>query len=217
MDNTFTEIVIGRERVAALLNHADSVYDVDTIQPLVRQVECFDKFSPEGEEVSLRHRRVIADHLRALLFLVHDGAPAPGKGGQARLMRILAREVLISQRLLGISDPGFLRSLTMLALEIYPHLTRQTQQRLLGMLAEEGALFERTIQKGLDALEKRLKTGQPIEPAEVVRIEKDGGIPFDLLCRIFQQKNVSLDMTAYQDELTAYLQEAGRYQIESRR
>jgi len=50
-----------------------------------------------------------------------------------------------------------------------------------------------------------------------VRIEKDGGIPFDLLCRIFQQKNVSLDMTAYQDELTAYLQEAGRYQIESRR
>jgi alanyl-tRNA synthetase len=120
----------------------------------------------------------------------------------------LARELLISQRLLGISDPGFLRSLTMLALDIYPHLTRQTQQRYLGMLAEEDALFERTIQKGLGALERRFKTGEPIGPAEIVRIEKDGGIPFDLLCRFFQQKKISFDITAYQEELIDYLQKA---------
>jgi alanyl-tRNA synthetase len=163
---------------------------------------------PHGEDLSLRYRRMIADHVRALLFLVQDGAPKPGQGGRSRLMRILARELLTSQRLLGISDRGFLRSLTTLALELYPHLTHQTKEKLLTMLMEEQAIFETTLQKGLEALEKRLENGKPITPAEIVKMEKVRGIPFDLLSHRFWQKHISIDMPAYQTELNAYLQAA---------
>jgi len=217
LENPFTETVIGRERLAALLNQAASVFDVDTIQPLVQQVECFDKFTPLDTEACLRHRRVIVDHLRALLFLFHDGAPAPGKSGRERLMRILARELLISRRLLGISDPGFLRSLTMLALDLYPHLTQQTQQRILEVMAEENARFEHTIQKGLETLERRLRNGLAIEPAELAKMEKDSGIPFDLLCYILWQKHIPVDLAACQAERQIYLRKLQAESAHSRK
>jgi alanyl-tRNA synthetase len=207
LEDAFTEVVIGRERITALLNHAATVYDVNTIGPLVQHVAGFSKYMPQDEDLSVRYQRTIADHLRALLFLVQDGAPKPGKAGRARLMRILARELLTSQRLLGISDRGFLRSLTTLALELYPHLAHETQEKLLRMLMEEQASFETTLQKGLEALEKSLEKGT-ITPAEIVKMEKVRGIPFDLLSHRFWQKRMAIDMPAYQAELNAYLQAA---------
>jgi alanyl-tRNA synthetase len=209
LEDAFTEVVIGSERVCAILNRAASVYEVDTVTPLIQEVTCFSKFMPPGSDLYLRYQRTIADHLRALLFLVQDGAPDPGKGGQPRLMRWLARELFTSQRLLGISDAGFLRSLTTLALELYSyHLTHQTQERLLAMLGNEQLKFEATLQKSLMNLESRLEKGETITPAEIVSVEKVRGVPFDLLSYLFWQKHISIDMPAYQAELNSYLQSA---------
>jgi alanyl-tRNA synthetase len=208
LKDAFTEVVIGCERVAAILNRYASVYEADTIKPLMQQVTYFSEFMPQGSDLYLRYQRIIVDHVRALLFLIQDDAPNPGKGGQSRLMRVLARELLTCQRLLGISDQGFLRSLTTLALELYPHLTRQTQQRFLAMLANEQMKFEETIQKALMRLEGRLEEGESITPAELVQMEKVMGVPFDLLSYLFWQKHISIDMPAYQSELNAYLQAA---------
>jgi len=151
MEEPFTEVVIGRERVASILQSTESVFfGVDTIMPLIQQLRCFSKPLPvqiDGLD-PLKFERILVDHLRALLFLTADGAPPPGKGGRARLMRILIREMLTSQRLLGISDPGFMRSMILTALELYPQLAL-AQKRLLGYLAEEKERFERTVQVGL--------------------------------------------------------------------
>ena len=76
------------------------------------------------------------------------------------------------------------------------------------MLVDEREKFENTLQKGLDTLEKRLKKGETVTPADIVKMEKFHGIPFELLSYRFWQKHMSIDMPAYQAELSAYLQAA---------
>ncbi len=205
LENAFTEVVIGRERVTALLNHLSSIYEVNTLRPLIQHVNAFAS-NVSGDNQHIRYQRILVDHLRALLFLVQDGAPKPGRGGQARLMRILSRELLASLQLLGISDRGFLRSLTMLALELYPHLTNGTQERLLGMLVEEQSHLDRTLQKGFTKLDLLLSEGREIKPRDLVSLYKNSGIPIELLSYILWQKNIPIDWPSYQIELDAFLQ-----------
>jgi alanyl-tRNA synthetase len=179
----FTEVVIGLERVAAILQGRESVFEIDSVYPLIQQVRCFSKPLPvelEGVE-SDKLERVLVDHLRALLFLIADGAPAPGKGGRARLMRILIRELLTSQRLLGISDRGFMRSMIQTALEYYPHLF-SARQPLLEYLALETERFEHTVQSGISDLERRLsQQSQPLDKQAILSMEKERGLPSPLI------------------------------------
>jgi len=195
MAEPFTEVVIGRERVACILQGKESVFEIDTIYPLIQQLRCFSKPLPveiEGLD-PVRFERILVDHLRALLFLTVDGAPPPGKGGRARLIRKLIRELLTSQRLLGISDPGFMRSMILTALEIYPQLAL-AQKRLLGYLSEERERFERTVQVGLYDLEAILQqNGGSINANDVFALENKHGLPLPLLRYRLWQKNIQID------------------------
>jgi alanyl-tRNA synthetase len=193
MDEPFTEIVIGRERLAMILERKTSVFEVNSIYPLIQQLRCFSKPLPveiEGLEPP-KFEKTFVDHLRALLFLTADGAPPPGKGGRPRLMRILVRELLTSQRLLGISDSGFLRSMVLTALELYPQLA-SARKRLLGYIAEENERFERTVQVGLYDLEAILQqSNQQLSGKDVLTLEKKHGLPLPLLRYRLWQKNVA--------------------------
>jgi alanyl-tRNA synthetase len=195
----FIETVIGRERVAALLQGVDSVYDIDNILPLTRQVRCFAKPGPLSAIQQRKHEHLLVDHLRALLFLVRDGAPPPGKGGQARLMRILTRELLTSQRLLGISDSGFLRSMLYVAKDLYPDLA-PAQAHFMEYLEEEEWRFKDTVEIGLRRFEQeyREKGNQLVTGQDILRYEKQHGIPFSLLEFLFQQKQIPYNHEDYQ-------------------
>jgi alanyl-tRNA synthetase len=158
----------------------ESVFEIDSLAPLIRQVRAFSKpmqlvirdLQPS------RLESVLVDHLRALLFLVADGAPAPGKGGRARLVRILMREMLTCQRLLGISDPGFLRSMIWMAADLYPSVQR-AEQRLLEIANIELDTFEHTIQAGMRDL--HLLGGQIGSDEHLQKVRETRGLPIPLL------------------------------------
>jgi len=183
LQEPFTEIVIGLERAALILQGKDSVFEIDSMDALVQQLRCFSKPLPVEIEglATDKFERLLVDHLRALLFLIADGAPPPGKGGRARLVRILMRELLTGQRLLGISDPGFVRSMVLSALELYPQLA-PARRLLLEYLAKEGGIFERTVQVGMYDLDAVLKQGnRRISGADILALEKKHGLPLALL------------------------------------
>jgi alanyl-tRNA synthetase len=198
LEEPFTETVIGRERVTAVLQDFPSVYEIDVLRPLILQTRCSAHAAILPENERRKHERLLVDHLRALLFLTADGAPPPGRGGRARLMRILARELLTSQRLLGISDPGFLRGLLRLALEIYPHLA-SVQGRTLEYIANESDTFNRTVQRGLRDLEASLfrRVERRLRGEEILALEKRRGIPFSLLKYLCWQKGILYDVNEY--------------------
>lgn len=192
----FIEVVIGRERVASILQVKESVFDIDNIAPLMQQLRCFSKPLPVEIEglAPTKFERIIVDHLRALLFLTADGAPPPGKGGRPRLMRKLIRELLTSQRLLGISDPGFMRSMLLTAIETYPQLA-SAQRRLLRYMSDEHERFERTVQVGLYDLEAILhQSGQRISANDISTLENKHGLPLSLLRYRLWQKNIAIDV-----------------------
>jgi alanyl-tRNA synthetase len=179
----FTEVVIGLERVASILQGKQSVFEIDSIYPLIQQVRCFSKPLPvelRGMEPT-RLERILVDHLRAILFLTADGAPPPGKGGRARLMRILIREFLTSQRLLGIADRGFVRSMMLIALKYYPQLA-VAQDLLLHYISIERERFEHTVQVGMTDLDDRVdRQGIRLNLQDILRMEKEQGLPSPLI------------------------------------
>lgn len=182
LNEPFTEVVIGLERTASILQGCKSVFEIDSIYPLIQQLRCFSKPLPielEGIE-SYRLEQIVVDHLRALLFLTADGAPPPGKGGRARLMRILIREFLTSQRLLGISDTGFIRSMTQAALECYPQ-TASVPKKIWEYLALETERFERTVQIGMSDLELKLDKNRFFDKKDILNMEKERGLPSSLI------------------------------------
>jgi alanyl-tRNA synthetase len=199
LEEPFIETVIGRERVAALLQGADSVYAIDNIQPLTRQVHCFAKPGPLPVSQQRKHEHQLVDHLRALLFLVRDGAPPPGRGGQARLMRILTRELFTSRRLLGISDPGFLRSMLYMAEEIYPDLA-PARARFMEYTEGEEWRFKHTLQTGMRCFEQEhRKKGNPLVTGqEILHYEKQHGIPPPLLESLLRQKQIPYNREDHQ-------------------
>jgi alanyl-tRNA synthetase len=151
LEEPFTETVMGTERVAMLLQGVSSVFEIDSIRPLIKCVRSFAKVPAWPVADRAQHERVLVDHVRALLFLVADGAPPPGKGGRSYLMRRLARGVLTCQMILRISDPTFTQSLVEAALYLYtgqhPQLP-SARDKLLEYVAEESARFECTLKRG---------------------------------------------------------------------
>ena len=95
----FIESVIGAERVAMLSQGKESVFEIDSIFPLIKHVRGAMQTPLFPVVEQSKQERILVDHLRALLFLIADGAPSPGRGGRARLMRKLARGMITSQKL----------------------------------------------------------------------------------------------------------------------
>lgn len=189
----FTEVVIGLERVAQIIQGQESVFEIDNIFPLILQLRTFSKPIPLKDLDPRKFEKIFTDHIRALLFLTADGAPPPGKGGRARLMRILVRELLTSQRLLGISDTGFIRSIVISVLERYPQL-EHGKSRLLKYLGSESERFDHTIQSGMRDLATVLRRRNTLLSDEEIRaFEKEHGIPMPLLRYQLWQKVAGSD------------------------
>jgi alanyl-tRNA synthetase len=197
----FTETVVGAERVAMLLQGAASIYEIDTVHPLMAMVrEAAGTVPPLVQDGSI-HERVIVDHIRALLFLTADGAPRPGKGGRARLMRKLIRELLTSMRLLRIADMALVHNLanTVAVLETNPHLPAYVD-KVCDYIAAEKTIFDRTVRAGMRKLEAMLEEGDipNFNGADMVKMEKQHGVPRALVEIALRQKRVRFDPETYQ-------------------
>lgn len=205
----FTELVIGAERVAMLLQEKQSVFEIDSIYPLVQHVKGLSRAADLLPNVISEYTYIIVDHIRALLFLIADHAPPPGKGGRARLMRKLVRELLTAQKVLGISDSGFLPSLIEVALDLYaqenPTLVLAGPKCLLH-ICEERKRFEKTLRKGERQLDELLsgRSSRILSGEEVLLLEKDCGVPVPLLELMLTEKQASYWQDAYKDAHTRW-------------
>jgi alanyl-tRNA synthetase len=186
LDEPFTETVIGAERVAMLVQNVSSVFEIDVMRPVVQRIRASARPDRLSSDDQVKHERILADHSRALLFLTADGAPPPGRGGRARLMRKLVRELLTSQRLLGITEPDFVPALIQTVAVPHadqnPHLI-MAQPRVLNYIAIEQNQFERTLETGRRQLAHLLRQrgDQPLSSQDVIEMEKRHGVPRALL------------------------------------
>jgi alanyl-tRNA synthetase len=206
---------MGLERIASVLQGRDSNYDTDLFRPLIdaaahRAGTAYGR--SEDADFSLR---VIADHARALCFLVADGVvPANDKRGY--VLRRLVRRAIRHGRKLGIEGP-FLQEVTPVVLDllggVYPELLA-AREAIVEVGRREEERFAETLATGLQLLEEALArhtasgSGADFPGEELFKLYDTFGMPLDLAQDMVQERGLTLDVAGFERELEAQRQRA---------
>ncbi|GBD24829.1 Alanine--tRNA ligase [bacterium HR30] len=194
---------MGLERVTAVLQGVPSNYDTDLFRPLIAFVEAASGRRYGASEADDVAFRVIADHSRALTFLVADGV-RPSNEGRGYVLRRVLRRAARHARHLGFREPFLCKMVgPVLAVlgEAYPE-TRGQQAEIERVLREEEERFSETLDKGLELLEeekRRLRArGSTVLPGEVAfRLYDTYGFPLDMTQDILRSEGLSVDTEGF--------------------
>jgi alanyl-tRNA synthetase len=186
---------MGLERLAAILQHVHSNYEIDIFVALIAAAARETK-TRDLENPSLR---VIADHIRATSFLVADGV-IPSNEGRGYVQRRIIRRAIRHGYKLGQKTPFFYKlvpDLVKLMGEAYPHLAK-AQQRIMDVLKAEEERFYETLANGMEILDAALAGGQKVLPGDVAfKLHDTYGFPLDLTQDVCRERGVSVDEAGF--------------------
>jgi len=197
---------MGMERLTALLQGVNSNYQTDLFQPLIDFTAELAGISPDDKnrQVALN---VVADHTRALAFLISDGV-LPANDGRGYVLRRILRRAAKHGKSLGFQSP-FLHQTSSKAVDVmkefYPEL--EYNRHFIGevILAEEER-FNRTLLNGLKRFEELLETAlaeeQKIIPGSALfKLSDTYGFPLDFARDLAREKDVTIDYRGFREEL----------------
>lgn len=186
---------MGLERLAAILQHVHSNYEIDIFDRLIKAA------ARETGEKSLDNKslRVIADHIRATAFLVSDGV-IPSNEGRGYVQRRIVRRAIRHGYKLGKKTPFFHRlvpDLVALMGDAYPNLRANEKKITETLRAEEERFFE-TLENGMEILDGALGAGQKVLPGEVAfKLHDTFGFPLDLTQDVCREREVTVDVDGF--------------------
>ncbi|MDQ2830922.1 MAG: alanine--tRNA ligase, partial [Chloroflexota bacterium] len=191
----------GLERWAMLLQDKPSVYETDCFWPLIEAVANVAGVSYSDETLN-RALRIVADHGRALTFLIADGV-APSPDGRGYILRRLLRRAVMNGRQLGLRRP-FLADVVVPAVvdmmkEGYPALAERREYIAQVADAEERQFLE-TLERGIVLIEALLDRSTPgglIDGAAVFDLRQTHGVPLELTQDLARDRGLTIDMDAY--------------------
>jgi len=198
---------MGLERVTAVVQGRTSNYDTDLFSGIISAIsELTDKAygADPSQDTSIR---VIADHSRALAFLLADGV-LPSNEGRGYVLRRILRRAARHGKLLGMDEP-FLYKLTGTVTdemkEAYPELQR-AREHVAAVVLNEEERFLNTLDQGLmilnDLIEKLVNKGEKTVPGkEIFKLYDTFGFPLDLTQDIAEEKGLALDETGFHEEM----------------
>ncbi|MCR4919625.1 MAG: alanine--tRNA ligase [Prevotella sp.] len=211
---------MGFERLVRMLQGKHSNYDTDVFQPIIKaeqqltglryttfEEEQQQPVSKEQEDINVA-MRVCADHLRAVAFSIADGQlPGNAKAGYV-IRRILRRAVRYAYTFLGMKEAFLCRLLPTLVEEMggaFPELQAQ-QQLIERVMREEEEAFLRTLDKGIQLLDKamselRAKGSSELDGVEAFRLFDTFGFPLDLTELICRENGFTVNEQQFQVEM----------------
>lgn len=190
---------MGLERLATIVQEVDSIFEVDTIDALLKNVCKIAKVTYMEDATTDISIRVITDHVRSCTFMLSDGID-PSNEGRGYVLRRLLRRAARHGRLLGIKEP-FLAKLSEIAIEIskdgYPELD-EYRNRILQTIHQEELKFNETIDRGLSILEgmvNDLKSSNSLQLSgeDGFKLYDTYGFPLDLTKEILEEHGLTLD------------------------
>ncbi len=187
---------MGLERLAAVLQHVHTNYEIDLFQVLIRRAAELTATS-DLENKSLR---VIADHIRACAFLIVDGV-LPSNEGRGYVLRRIIRRALRHGWMLGVRGDFFWKMVEALCAEMgaaYPELPAKRELVERALRAEEER-FGETLEQGMKLFEEvAAKSGTTIPGTAAFRLYDTYGFPVDLTADIARERGFTVDMTGFE-------------------
>ncbi len=197
----------GLERVAAVLQGVESNYDTDLFVPILQATATLAEGAYGRDPEADVSYRVIADHLRAVAFLLADGV-IPGNEGRGYVLRRILRRAVRHGMVLGFEEP-FLNRLLPLVGEVmghhYPELDRAQQASVATVSTEEEkflstiASASRQVQEAIDSV--RHEGGSELPGEAVFRFYDTYGLPLELIQEIAEEEQLTLDEEGFKAEL----------------
>jgi alanyl-tRNA synthetase len=186
---------MGLERLAAILQHVHSNYEIDIFDALIKAA------SRETGCTDMGHKslRVIADHIRATSFLVSDGV-VPSNEGRGYVQRRIIRRAIRHGYLLGQKKPFFHKlvpDLVKLMGDAYPNMGSQAE-RIASVLKAEEERFFQTLEVGMQILDAALEGGVNVLPGDVAfKLHDTYGFPLDLSADVCRERGLSVDEAGF--------------------
>lgn len=195
---------MGLERIAAVLQHVHSNYEIDLFVYLLQAAkEAVDQAGANDCDLNSPSLKVIVDHIRACSFIVVDGV-IPGNAGRGYVLRRIARRAIRHGYKLGARQAFFHQLVPALVQEMgdaYPEL-RQAQARVMDVLRQEEERFFQTIANGMEILESALENNQTVLDGETAfRLHDTFGFPLDLTADVCRERGVSVDSAGFDEAM----------------
>ncbi|MGP9789969.1 alanine--tRNA ligase [Roseinatronobacter sp. NSM] len=190
---------MGLERIGALLQGRHDNYDTDLMRALI-EASCHATSSdPDGPGKT--HHRVIADHLRAVSFLIADGV-MPANDGRGYVLRRIMRRAMRHAHMLGAQDPVMHRLVPALVSAMGSHYTelRDAQALITETLRAEETRFRQTLDRGLKLLDAELEglpEGATLSGDAAFKLYDTFGFPLDLTQDALRERGRAVDVAGF--------------------
>ncbi len=190
---------MGLERIAAILQGVHSNFETDMFQHLIKAIADMANTDPNGP-LKASHN-VVADHLRAICFLIADGV-LPSNEGRGYVLRRIMRRAMRHAYLLGVKEPMIYKLLPTLQQEMgeaYPELYAR-ENLIRETIAIEEERFGRTLDKGMKLLDdevSKLASGAKLSGETAFKLYDTYGFPLDLTQDALKAKNMEVDVEGF--------------------
>ncbi|MFT5391347.1 MAG: alanyl-tRNA synthetase [Gammaproteobacteria bacterium] len=193
---------MGLERLAAVLQHVHSNYDIDLFKRLVKAAADITRASNLND----KSLRVIADHIRSCAFLIVDGV-VPSNEGRGYVLRRIVRRAIRHGHQLGMREPFFHKLVRFLDQEMgeaYPELS-QRREIVERVLRQEEERFAETLDQGMKILEQVIADldGKTVPGETVFRLYDTYGFPDDLTADVAREHGLSIDEAGFKESMEA--------------
>jgi alanyl-tRNA synthetase len=184
---------MGLERIAMVLQGKDNVYETDLFAPIVAKIKQLSVVSSQSSVVSTR---IIADHIKASVFIITDGVE-PSNVGRGYVLRRLIRRAIRHGKLLGI-EKDFTKKITEVVIDIYKDSypeVKKNKEKIFEELGIEEKRFKATLEKGLKEFEKG---------TDPFVLFTTYGFPIELTQEIAKEKGIEIDMKRFNEQLKVH-------------
>ena len=187
---------MGLERILAVLNNAPTVYETDVFLPLMRLIE------DKAVNFNLKSARIIADHLRASVFLISDGV-VPSNVERGHILRRLIRRAIRHTSLIKIED-DFLKDSTKIVLKVYgafyPKL-EEFEKSIIDVLLKEEEKFKKALALGIRQFGK---IKGDISGNVAFDLYQNFGFPIELTAELAKENKKKVDIVAFAKKLAKH-------------
>ncbi|KLU62859.1 alanine--tRNA ligase [Peptococcaceae bacterium CEB3] len=213
---------MGLERIASVMQGVESNFDTDLFRPIIDKVADLAGIRYKEDPKSDVALKVVADHIRAVSFMLSDGIRPDNEGRGYVLRRILRRAVRFG-RLIGIEKP-FLEQVFLVIQRDYAHHYPELQENenfILNHLRLEEKNFQATLEQGTQILQERIRAlqteGKTMLPGrEAFYLYETYGFPVELTEEILSEQNLGVDREAFEQAAEEHRRRA-REQSQQRR
>lgn len=188
---------MGVERTLAILNGLEDNYLTDTFKPIIDEIEHLLGKKYKGIEKIMR---IIADHVKASVFIIADGI-TPSNSGRGYVLRRLIRRAVMWGKRCALSN--FLDKIAEPVFEIYSDYSelRNSKEKILKTVRDEEKEFNKTLERGLIIFNNKIKELKELSGKDAFLLYQSYGFPIELVEEECKNRGMKLDKKGFYDEL----------------